>query len=351
MVRQDWWLVIQQRRVFAMNLTGFWQLAGLLVFALAGVAPAEAQQWARKMFTGETVHDFGIVAADSDAVHRFELQNIYEEDIHIASVSSSCHCTIASLEKQTLKTWDKSAIVARFNTSAFRGQKQATLTVRIDRPYYAEVQLIVRGNIRGNVAFEPGSVQFGDVKQGAKAEQKISVVHRGNPSWRITDVKTTFDMNQIKVGLTERYRQNGQVNYDMIVQLQDNVPAGYVQGELFIETNEGRQFRYPLAFHGRVVPSLELSPRILTLGPISPGEVVERKILLKADTPFRVTSIECSDDCLKIEAPGEPRKLHMMTVRYTAGDTPGQHQHSAEIQTDLGEAVTVFKTIATVESP
>ena len=334
-----------------MKLARIAKVGIFLLLASVLCSPLQSQQWARKMFLADTTHDFGIVAADSDALHRFELQNIYEEDIHIASVSSSCNCTIASVEKHDLKTYEKGAILARFNTSAFRGQKQATLTVRIDRPYYAEVQLIVRGNIRGNVAFEPGSVQFGDVKQGTKSEKRINVVHRGNSNWQITDVKTTFDMNQIKVGLNERLRQSGQVQYEMIVQLQENVPAGYVQGELFVETNEGQNFRYPLVFNGRVVPTLELSPAVLTLGPMAPGEVVEKKILLKADTPFRVTSIQCSDDCLVIETPDEPKKLHMMTVKYTAGDSAGEHQHEAQIQTDLGSEVTFFKAIATIEDP
>jgi len=319
----------------------------MVIGSMAGLA--NAQEWARKMFTGELTHDFGIVAAGADTVHRFEFKNLFEEDVHVASVSTSCNCTIASIEKQDLKTWEKGGILVEFNTRSFLGQRKATITVTIDRPYYAEVQLIVRGNIRGNVAFEPGSIQFGDVKQGNAAEKKINVMHRGNNAWQITDVKTTFDMNQIKVGLAERYRGNGQVNYEMVVQLQNNVPAGYVQGELFIETNEGQSLRYPLAFNGRIVPALELSPSILTLGPMAPGEVIERKILLKSETPFRVTSIQCSDDCLQMEVPKEPKKLHMVTVKYTAGQSVGQHQCQARIQTDLGQEVTLFKAIATVE--
>ena len=319
----------------------------LLTFMLA--IPASGQEWARKMFGTKLVHDFGIVAADSDAVYRFEVQNLYEEEVRIASVSTSCNCTIASIDNGELATHEKGAIVARFNTSAFRGQKQATLTVRIDRPYYAEVQLIVRGNIRGNVAFEPGSIKFGDIQQGNKIQKQITVNHRGNHTWRITDVKSTFDQSQIKVGLTEKYRGNGQVVYNMVVELQETVPAGYVKGELFIETNEGPGFRYPLVFNGRIVPPLELAPAILTLGPISPGQVVQRKVLLKAATPFRVTAITSSDECLQLEASAEAKKLHMVNVTYTAGESTGNHHCEAKIQTDLGQDLTLFRTIATVE--
>ena len=79
-----------------MKLARIAKVGIFLLLASVLSSPLQSQQWARKMFLADTTHDFGIVAADSDALHRFELQNIYEEDIHIASVSSSCNCTIAS---------------------------------------------------------------------------------------------------------------------------------------------------------------------------------------------------------------------------------------------------------------
>ncbi len=319
-----------------------------MFLAVVMTSPIGAQEWARKMFK-EREHDFGIVAADSETVHRFEFQNIFEEDVRVVSVRSSCGCTIASIENGELKTYEKGAVVARFNTKSFRDHRQATLTVRIDRPYPAEVQLIVKGNIRGNVAFEPGAIQFGDVFAGQKSDCKIRVTHYGSPRWQITDVKTTFDHHQIKVGLSELARQNGQVQYEMLVQLQENVDPGYVQGELYIETNEGNRIRYPLAFNGRVVPPLQISPPILAFGPLEPGETVDHRVLLKSATPFRITGITCNDQCLKVRANSEPGKLQIMTVTYTAGQDTGQHQCQARIVTDTGQEATILTTIAMIE--
>ena len=323
-------------------------VTALLLMVLAS-SPVSAQEWARKMFQGEREHDFGIVAAGSEAVHRFEFQNIFEEDVRVVSVRSSCGCTIASIENGEIKTHEKGAVVARFNTQSFRNHKQATLTVRIDRPYPAEVQLIVKGNIRGNVAFEPGGVQVGDVVAGKKSDARIRVTHYGNARWQITDVKTTFDFRQIKVGLTELSRRNGQVVYEMLVQLQDNVDPGYVQGELYIETNEGTRMRYPLAFNGRVVPPLQISPAVLTLGPLEPGETVDHRVLLKSATPFRITNITTNDECLKVQANSEPGRLQIMTVTYTAGQQMGHHRCQATIVTDTGQEATILDTIAVIE--
>ena len=78
-----------------------------------------------------------------------------------------------------LKTYEKGAIVAHFNTDSFLGQRGATLTVTIDQPFYAEVQLHVRGYIRSDVVVEPGSVQFGSIDQGTAAEQTVAVNYAG----------------------------------------------------------------------------------------------------------------------------------------------------------------------------
>ena len=322
----------------------------LAVFtSLAVCTSGSAQEWARKMFKKQS-HDFGIVAAGTKSVFRFEFENIYKEDVRIDSVSSSCGCTSATIEKQDLKTYEKSAIIAKFNTDSFRNQKQATLTVRISKPYPAEVQLVVRGNIRANMTFDPGSIQFGEVQQNVPSRKVIRVVHRGNTNWQITDVKTTFNNQQIKVALNEVFRGNGVVNYDMIVELQGNVPSGYVQGELFVLTNEGPRVRYPITFTGKVAPDLQLSPEVLTLGPLEPGQEVDHKVVLKASQPFRITEVSTSHQCLRVTPGGEqPNRLQILNIKYRASDTPGKHECEARIATDLGdEFAAVFKTVATV---
>ena len=72
------------------------------------------------------------------------------------SVRSSCGCTMPSVTQATVKTHETSAILAVFNTKAFLGQRGGTVTVTIDKPFHAEVQLVVRGFIRGDVMLTPG---------------------------------------------------------------------------------------------------------------------------------------------------------------------------------------------------
>ena len=118
------------------------------------------------------------------------------------------------IENPTLKTYEKGAIVAHFNTDTFSGQRGATVTVTIDKPYYAEVQLHVSGYIRTDVMVDPGSVQFGDVDQGNAFLQKVNVNYNGGSSnWKIVDVKS--DNPNLKAEVVETNRNYGQANYQL----------------------------------------------------------------------------------------------------------------------------------------
>jgi hypothetical protein len=116
------------------------------------------------------------------------IENVFKEDIRIESVNSSCGCTSVSLEKRTLKTWEKAELVARFNTVGFSGQRQATVTVRFSAPYTGEVQLQVKGNIRTDVQVAPGDINFGTINpSGMSGAHSLTSASR---SLRLNAIKT-----------------------------------------------------------------------------------------------------------------------------------------------------------------
>ena len=198
-----------------------------VVLAIVIAPAANAQSWARKMFADKDLsHNFGVVARGSKTEYEFEFQNIFEEDIHVRGVRSSCGCTEPHITKQTLKTWEKSTVRAVFNTKSFVGSRSATLTVMIDRPYRAEVKLSVRGYIRTDVQFTPGSVSFGDIEYGQTAERSVRISYKGRSSWDIVDVRSANP--NFEVELNDRQGNYGQVSYTMTVRLKDDAPVGYL---------------------------------------------------------------------------------------------------------------------------
>lgn len=314
-----------------------------LTMLFAACSNAWGQEWAKKMFAVDT-HDFGTVARNSDQVFRFELQNIYKEDIHLSGVRASCGCTTPSITKNTLKTWEKGAVVARFNTDSFLGRKSATLTVTIDKPYYAEVQLNVHGYIRSDVVFNPGAVHFGEVEPGAAVEQKVNLAYAGNNNWQVTDVRS--DNDHLEVALDQTGRANGRVNYQLTVRLKDDAPAGYINDYLYLITNEGAK-GIPLAVDGRVKPAVTISPASLFMGALDPGSSTTKQLIVRAKQPFHIVNIRCDDKRFQFAPGGEAKALQIVPVTFTA-DKAGKVACRIEIETDLPGGTAEFVASATI---
>jgi hypothetical protein len=317
-----------------------------LTFIFLVVSPVFGQQWAAKLFQ-ESKHDFGTLARDAKAVYRFEITNIYLDDIHVASARSSCGCTSVKVENPSLKTDEKGAIVASINTDSFFGQRGATITVTLDKPYRAEVQLHVSANIRTDVVFEPGSVQLGSVEQGTEADRSVDVKFTGRSDWKIQKV-VSADPN-ITSEIQQTSRGNGQVAYKLSVHLGPNAPAGYIQDYLMLVANDSTQI--PLAVEGLVKPPITVSPASLFMGVVKPGEKVTKQLVVKGTKPFKILSVSCDDKSFEFNLAAEetPKALHLIPVTFAAGADAGKVANTIHIVTDLGDNKPELSAYAVVE--
>jgi hypothetical protein len=325
--------------------TGLAVLFGFLV-----TSPVFAQQWAQKMFA-ETEHNFGQIPRGAKAEYEFVLTNNYVDDVHIVRVSSNCSCTTPRIKKNWLKTYEKGAIIAHFNTKSFLGKKGATITVHIDKPYPARVQLHVSGYIRSDVVFEPGSVQFGSVDQGQSADQKVSISYAGRGNWKILDVKS--DSPYLSGEVVETGRNRGRKRYELVVHLDKDAPIGYLHDRLRLITNDGQTRQIPVLVEGVVLPEVTVSPASLFLGVVQPGQKVTKQLVIRGNKPFRILSIDCDDESFQFEMPGDEvaKPLYVVPVTFVAGADAGRLNKTIRIQTDLDEASPELAAYAVVSTP
>ena len=316
------------------------------------VGRVSAQQWAERMFN-TLEHDFGTVARGADTVYRFEVTNLYKQTMHISGVRSSCGCTSPSVEHPTIKTHEKAYIVAKFNTRTFVGHKGATLTVTFDPPFAAEVQLRVHGNIRSDVVFQPGAVQFGSVDEGTVQEQRIMVSYAGRGNWKILDV--TNDNDYFEVELDEVTRTSNKVSYSLLVRLKGNVPPGYLKDRLTVVTNDrsASSQRIPLFVEGRIIPEISVTPETLVLGDVVPGKPVVRKVVVRGKKPFKILDVNCSDDCFTFKKDDASKVLHLVEITYRPENKPGKVKLPIRITTDRGanRGATIMVSAHIIKSP
>lgn len=311
----------------------FARFLGLGLVACMAVT-AQGNDWAKKLFS-ETSHDFRTVGRGTKAEYHFELKNIYQDEVHIASVRTSCGCTTPIVSKDTLAAHETGGIVAKFNTDTHIGDKSAVLTVVFDRPYYAEVQLNVRGHIRTDVTFTPPEVGFGETGEGEAKEQEVVVSHTGPAHWEIKDVRS--HCSDLTVRLEPAVRSAGVVKYRMIVNMKGSMPPGDIRERLTLVTNDARFPTIEMAVSGRIRPSLELSPASVGLGTLQPGQQIQKRLVVRADEEFEVNEVYCGDERFSFELPQGKKKLHFVTMTFTAGDVPSHVAQKVRIISSLDE--------------
>lgn len=310
-------------------------VASALVIVLLGAATCRAEEWARKMFEGGLTHDFGTVARGAKVEYEFRFKNLYLEDVHVASVTSSCGCASPEVTQDTLKTYEEAAIVASFNTRAFLGQKSATITVTFDKPFYAQVQLQVSGYIRSDVVLHPGSVEFGTVDMGTGGERKVTVSYAGRNDWQIIEVKSSSPY--LGGAVVETGRSGGQVTYELQVHLKEGAPVGYLNETLVLVTNDRRSVEVPVPVEAHICSAITVSPATLFLGVLEPGQKVIKQLVVKGKEPFRIESITCDGGDFTFHAADASKPVHLVPVAFTAGQEPGRVTFQIHIETDLAE--------------
>lgn len=325
-------------------------IALLIVALLAIPTPGYAQQWAAKMFD-HTSHNYGVVARGAKAEHRFSLENLYEEDVHIRQVTSSCGCASMKITKKTLKTYETSEIVVTLNTRKFYGRKDATLKVKLDfeqkndegvrTSLPAEVLLHIYSYIRRDVVFEPGSAQFDSVLEGTPATRKIQLSYAGSSDWKIVGYQS--ENPNLEVQAVETRRQNGQVGYEIQVDLLAGAPAGYLRDHVVLVTNDRREDarQVLLMVEGRVIPAISVSPSPLMLSIVATNQTTTKRLVVSAAEPFQILSVSCPDGRFAFTVPKGSKKVQLIPVTFTSGSTSGRVSEKILIETDFAKHPTL----------
>jgi len=346
------WNKIHEVKIMQRNFLKNFLTVQFVIIFLIYVPNLFAQKWAEEMFKVKN-YSFGNVSKNAKAEYDFVIYNPYLEDIHIRSVSSSCSCTSVSVDKATIKTYETAKVKAQFNTDRFLGERSATLTVVIDQPYYATVQLQVKGNIRTNINFQPGEVNFGSVFAGNGSEKEVIFTYQGRNNWQVTELKST---NQnVAAELAEISRNAGQVKYRLKVKLSPNASDGYFNDRIILISNEGYNSEIPIMVQGVVKQGITVNPSKLFVGNLVPGQEVTKRIVLRAESPFAIKEITCPNDQYsftfqRARTNTQSSTIQIVTVSYKAPESVVRQQFTdtIRIMTDAQPTALELQTYAKV---
>ena len=110
------------------------------------------------------------------------------------------------------------------------------------------------------------------------------------------------------------------------VTLKANAPAGYIQDQLVLVTNDVNQraARVPVAVEGVVAQTLTVRPASLFMGVIEGGLNRTKPLVIQGKTPFHVTSVRSSDPHFKCQLPEGAKPVHLLPVTFDSKEASGK---------------------------
>lgn len=322
----------------------------LAVWAALVGRSAVAQNWVDTIFP-ERAFDFGTVARGSKIHHTFRLINRTSQEINIADWRTKCGCTEVRVGARTIPPGTQTSIEAVIDTTKFLGYKASGLTLILDRPNFAEVDLNLSCFIRGDIVLTPGQADFGPVQRGALPPITLNLSYAGGvPNWGITKMQTRSDYVSAKLQELGR-SYDGQSQYSLTVNLKPTTPSGYFKDEITLLTNDPSSPSIPISVTANIQTAVVLSPSIINLGHVKPGAVVKKKVIVRSSQPFKLTSLKPSkDDLSATPDPEGSRPVHTVDITFKAPNQSGPYNAVFEIETDLKDEppakLSTFATIA-----
>jgi hypothetical protein len=322
-------------------------------WAAFGVTTARAQGWPEGLFP-ERSFDAGTVARGSKVRHAFRLVNRLDQDVRISTWRTKCGCTEVRAGAMVIPPGTQTTVEAVVDTTKFQGPKHSGLTLVLDRPAYAEVELNLSCFIRTDVTLNPGLADFGSVTRsgGARPTVALSLNYAGGqPNWGVMSMKTRSP--RVTANLQEQFRSgSGQVQYVLTVTLDPADLSGFVKDEVTLVTNDPSNPTIPVAVSAHVRSAVTVSPSPLVLGAVKPGQVIKKSLLVRAPQPFKLTGVTPSrPDVTATPDPDGARPFHKvdLTIKVPDRVAPGPYNAAVEIATDVKDEPPVkLTTFATV---
>ncbi len=308
--------------------------------------------WLTTVFP-ERAYDFGTVARGSQIRHAFPIVNRTNSEIHIADWRTKCGCTDVKVGARVIPPGTQTTVEATINTTNFQGYKPSGLTLILDRPVFAQVDLNVTCFIRGDIVLSPGQADFGTLRRSSKLPTtSLELTYAGGrPDWDIVQMKTQSD--KVKAVAKETGRSvDGQIHWQITATLQPGVANGYFKDQITLITNDSPAQTIPISVLANVQSAVSVPPSIINLGRVRAGETIARVNLLhvRSSSPFSLSKVSATSPELEAQEarPGAAAD-HVLTLKLKAPTEPGPFHAVLKVETDMkNEPVAQVKVFATV---
>jgi hypothetical protein len=319
----------------------------MIVVVSAVPVSAQDYDWGKKMFDKQEIR-FGSVAKNADVVFKFNVKNIYKEDIHVTSLSTSCGCISWQERDKTpivIPSGETKELTIRLDTARHQGDKHVTAFASLVEPTRgstAQISIPVQGRIRQDVVLQSNTLNFGVVDLGLAMDHRLNVSYSGGrPDWKITQVKLNSPYLTSKI--VEKSRSGGTANYDVIVTLKGDTPAMKLRDQMLIVTDDTGDTGYAVSVEAQVEPDIVVAD--VQFGQVPAGQSKTVNVVVRGKKPFKIAKVERSkqDDTFKVKISDATSQVHMLPMTFNPTEENGLFEEEFFLTISGREQLVVFK--------
>jgi hypothetical protein len=285
-----------------------------------------------KVLVENPLFDFGSATEATMVNHTFKLKNVGQGRLVISHVKTSCGCTAAKPDKNTLGPGEETEISVGFDTHFQKGHQVRTITAFTNDPNTPQALMTMQGIVKQQVSATPAEVAFGKVKQGTEVTKEVLVSDltlRKDP-FIVSDINNSNPAIKVEKG----DRTDGKPGVLLKVTLTKAMPTG-----VFDDTVKMTTSRIPLqvSVFGEVTGDLIVAPPQVSFGIVPHGGEATRMVKLtnEGGKPIKVLAI--TSTAVPVSASAQPidgSKDYQITVQLHRGTPDGQIRGQLQIKTD-----------------
>lgn len=238
------------------------------------------KQWDGNSFFKETQHDFGTVIGGDQITHQFEFVNQSQDVLVIEGISTSCHCTAATLlNTDEIPVGGTEVIEVTLDVPRTNGKVEETIYVRTNHPQYSKFELTLLGYARVPVVADPSHVIIGKTQLAQLQEVSVNLKIR-DPSdiAEVEIIDITPSSSHIDV-VFESLSPSIEGGKKLTVALHPELPVGNLRESLDVKyTYQSREINLNIPILGEIVGDFHVSPQRLFFGLIKTNKQLSRKI-------------------------------------------------------------------------
>ncbi len=236
-------------------------LAAVVAIASLGIFGSVSQA-APIIMSPDPVFDFGEQDNEGKVVHDFVIKNAGDEPLEISEVKTTCGCTVAKPEVNTLAPGEETKVGVTFNLKGKQGPQTKKITVLTNDPETPQYYLELKGTALALIMMEPGMLNFGKIIDNEPHVLPITL--------RTTKEGYTFEVKDVTVEgaapiQTVVETVSPGTEYKIVATTNANLMPGNISGTIKITTSETTRPVLEARVFGHVIGALTVQPNFVTI--------------------------------------------------------------------------------------